>query len=47
MPWLGIAFAACWIVTEWMRGWVLTGYAGNPLGVVAARCLRRAGACHA
>ncbi len=30
---LGIAFAACWIVTEWMRAWVFTGFAWNPLGV--------------
>ncbi|MBM3594584.1 MAG: apolipoprotein N-acyltransferase [Alphaproteobacteria bacterium] len=31
MPWLGLAFAAYWIVTEWMRGWVFTGFAWNPL----------------
>jgi len=30
---LGIAFAGCWIVTEWMRAWVFTGFAWNPLGV--------------
>lgn len=29
----GIALAGCWIVTEWMRGWVFTGFAWNPLGV--------------
>lgn len=28
-------FAACWIVTEWMRGWVFTGYAWNPLAMAA------------
>ncbi|MEE4453914.1 apolipoprotein N-acyltransferase [Novosphingobium resinovorum] len=27
------AFAAAWIVTEWMRGWVFTGFAWNPIGV--------------
>lgn len=31
---LAFAFAACWIVAEWLRGWVFTGYAWNPLGVV-------------
>ena len=32
---LVIAFAAFWLVTEWMRAWVFTGFAWNPLGVVA------------
>ncbi|MDF8333074.1 apolipoprotein N-acyltransferase [Novosphingobium cyanobacteriorum] len=31
---LAPAFAACWIITEWMRGWVFTGFAWNPLGMV-------------
>jgi apolipoprotein N-acyltransferase len=26
-------FAGCWIVSEWLRGWVFTGYPWNPLGV--------------
>ncbi|AKM11392.1 acyltransferase [Croceicoccus naphthovorans] len=29
-----LTFAATWIVTEWMRGWVFTGFAWNPLGIV-------------
>jgi apolipoprotein N-acyltransferase len=27
-------FAACWIVSEWLRAWVFTGFAWNPLGMV-------------
>jgi apolipoprotein N-acyltransferase len=30
-----LAFAASWLVTEWMRAWLFTGFAWNPLGVVA------------
>jgi len=28
-----LAFAAAWIVTEWTRAWLFTGFAWNPLGV--------------
>lgn len=28
---LVLAFAGCWIVTEWLRGWVCTGFPWNPL----------------
>ena len=31
---LALAFAGCWIVAEWLRAWVFTGYAWNPLGLV-------------
>ena len=30
---IGLALAGCWIVTEWMRAWVFTGFAWNPLGI--------------
>jgi len=31
---LVLAFAGCWIVSEWLRSWVFTGFAWNPLGAV-------------
>ncbi|HUD29560.1 MAG TPA: apolipoprotein N-acyltransferase, partial [Novosphingobium sp.] len=30
---LVLAFAATWIVTEWTRGWLFTGFAWNPIGI--------------
>jgi len=29
-----LIFAGAWIVTEWMRAWVFTGYSWNPFGMV-------------
>lgn len=29
-----LAFSGFWIVSEWLRGWVFTGYAWNPFGIV-------------
>ncbi len=38
-----LAFAAWWIVTEWMRAWVFTGFAWNPLGMAALGPFERPG----
>jgi apolipoprotein N-acyltransferase len=31
---LALLFAAAWIVTEWMRSWVFSGFAWNPLSAI-------------
>ncbi|HEY0957952.1 MAG TPA: apolipoprotein N-acyltransferase [Novosphingobium sp.] len=38
-----VVFAACWIVSEWLRAWVFTGYAWNPLAMVALGPFERPG----
>jgi apolipoprotein N-acyltransferase len=32
-----LAFAGCWIIAEWLRSWVFTGFAWNPLGAIMLR----------
>ena len=36
-------FAGCWIVTEWLRSWVFSGFAWNPLGMAALGPFARPG----
>jgi apolipoprotein N-acyltransferase len=43
LPAFVLAFAGCWSVSEWLRGWVFTGFAWNPLGVVAVGPFARPG----
>jgi apolipoprotein N-acyltransferase len=34
-----LAFAGCWIVSEWLRSWVFTGFAWNPLSAISVDTL--------
>ena len=40
---LAVAFAGAWIVTEWLRSWVFTGYVWNPFAMVLLGPLDRPG----
>lgn len=42
LPFL-VAFAGCWTITEWLRGWVFTGFAWDPLGLVLLGGFERPG----
>jgi apolipoprotein N-acyltransferase len=37
------AFSGCWIVSEWLRSWVFSGFAWNPLGAAALGDFERPG----
>ncbi len=32
--WFGLLFAGTWAIAEWLRSWVFTGFAWDPLGLV-------------
>ncbi|WP_082836094.1 apolipoprotein N-acyltransferase [Croceicoccus bisphenolivorans] len=40
---LALALAGCWIVAEWLRAWVFSGFAWNPLGAVTLGSFGRPG----
>ncbi len=40
---LMLGFAGCWILAEWLRSWVFTGYAWNPLAMAALGGFARPG----
>jgi apolipoprotein N-acyltransferase len=43
LPALVMALAGCWTVSEWLRGWLFTGFAWNPLGMAALGPFARPG----
>lgn len=40
---LAFAFGGCWAVAEWLRSWIFTGYAWDPLGLMLLGPFERPG----
>lgn len=43
LPSFVLAMAGCWVVAEWLRAWVFTGFPWNPLGILTLGGWQRPG----
>lgn len=42
-PTLVLALAGCWVIAEWSRGWMFTGFPWNPLAAITLKSLANPG----
>ncbi|MGB7409363.1 MAG: apolipoprotein N-acyltransferase [Pontixanthobacter sp.] len=43
LAWFAPLFAGCWAISEWLRSWVFTGFAWDPLGLALLGSFERPG----